>query len=302
MSLADLAPCGLTGKTVRPSPHPVLVAERIPPLDLGVVRRLAEIIGDTESGLIGRDIGRLLAEARIVDPGEMTKRERVFEALAGVQQRDQAANAVLRFVTVVMNPVRFINRPDAFEFWRSNLNEALAFAGFSIDIDGGVVRRAAKARTISDARAKAEDFKRKLEDRDTHPEVLRACASEIADENYFHGVFEAVKSLAERVRSMSGLADDGIPLVNNAFGRSSGLPRVAFNGLEDRTDQSEHDGYANIMRGVFGAFRNTTGHRPKVAWPMPEAVALNIMSTVTLLHDRLDDAVRVSDEVRRKAA
>lgn len=292
----------LADRTVRAGLHPILVAERIPPFDLAVIRRLAEVVGDTGSGLIGREIGRLLAEARIDDPGEMTKRERVFEALSGVQRRDNAGNAVLRFLMIVMNPVRFIDRPDAFEVWRSNLNEALAFAGFRIDHDGHAVRRESKARTISEARAKAEDFKRKLQDRATHLEVLSACASEIDDENYFHSVFEAVKSLAERVRSMSGLTGDGIPLVNDAFGRSSGLPRIAFNGLGDRTDRSEHDGYANIMRGVFGAFRNTTGHRPKVSWPISEAVALNIMSTITLLHDRLDDAVAVPDNVRQEAA
>lgn len=271
-------------------------------MDSAVVRRISEVVGDTDTGLIGREIARLLAEVKIKDPGEITKRERVFEALMGVQRRDHSANAVLRFLAAVMSPVRYMNQPGEFDRWRNDLNEALAFAGFEVRADGRIGRRETAARTISEARVKAESFKRKLNDRGTHSEVMRACADEISDENYFHGVFEAAKGLAERVRQMSGLSADGIPLVNDAFGRSSGIPRIAFNALKDRTDQSEHDGYANIMRGVFGAFRNTTGHRPKESWPMAEPVALNIMSTITLLHDQLDQAVEVPAYVREQAA
>ena len=74
-----------------------------------------------------------------------------------------------------------------------------------------------------------------------------------------------------------------------------------MNRLESRTDQSEHDGYANMPRGFFGAFRNTTTHRPKVAWPIGDLDALDMMSTASLLHRRLDQAVIVPTHLRSQA-
>jgi uncharacterized protein (TIGR02391 family) len=103
-------------------------------------------------------------------------------------------------------------------------------------------------------------------------------------------------------RSLSALAEDGVPLVDRAFGRGSGLPILAFNKLESRTDQSEHDGYANMLRGLFGAFRNATAHRPKVVWPIAEQDALDMMSTASLLHRQLDSAVVVPAHLRAAAA
>lgn len=109
--------------------------------------------------------------------------------------------------------------------------------------------------------------------------------------------------LADRVRGLTGLTEDGAALVDRALGRSSrALPMLALNRLETRTDQSEHDGYANILRGLFGAFRNTTAHRPKVSWPISEQDALDMMTTASLLHRRLDVAVLVPVHLQAPAA
>lgn len=116
----------------------------VPPLPTGVLRRICEVLGDTETGLTGREIAALLQEAGINDPGEMTKRDRLFE-----------------------------------------------------------------------------------------------------------------KGLADRLRSLSGLSEDGTALVDRALGRSGSFPIVALNKLESRTDQSEHDGYANMLRGLFGTSKST---------------------------------------------
>ena len=50
--------------------------------------------------------------------------------------------------------------------------------------------------------------------------------------NYFHAVFEASKSVAEKLRQKSGLGSDGSQLVDEALriGRA-GYPRLAFNTL-----------------------------------------------------------------------
>ncbi len=270
----------------------------IAPLPPDVLRRICAVLGDTADGMTGREIGALLRDARIDDPGEMTKKDRPFEALNARQAKDGAANAVLACLQQALSPARFLESPDRFDDRRQPVNEALAFVGLAVAENGAIRRLEKAASTLSEARARANRFREALRARNVHHLVLSGCASEIADENYFHAVFETTKGLANRMRSVTGLSQDGVTLVDRALGRSGGLPLLALNKLANRTDESEHDGYANMLRGLFGAFRNTTTHRPKVVWPISEQDALDMMTTASLLHRRLDDAVMVPTYVR----
>jgi uncharacterized protein (TIGR02391 family) len=273
----------------------------IDPLPSGVLQRICAVLGDTDAGLSGREIAQLLTEAHIEDPGEITKRRRLFEAFQARQARDGAANAVLACLKLALSPDRFLDAPEAYDLWRSQINEALAFVGLVVTEQGRIQRLDRAAATLSEARARANRFREALRERNVHNLVLSGCAAEIEDENYFHAVFETAKSLADRIRSLTGLSDDGVGLVDRALGRAGGLPMLALNKLESRTDQSEHDGYANMLRGLFGAFRNTTAHRPKISWPISEQDALDMMTTASLLHRRLDQAVLVPQHLRAAA-
>lgn len=57
--------------------------------------------------------------------------------------------------------------------------------------------------------------------RDVHPDVLRFCRAELVQQNYFHAVLEAAKSVADKLRTLTGLQ-------GAACSVSSG-PRIAFN-------------------------------------------------------------------------
>jgi len=61
-----------------------------------------------------------------------------------------------------------------------------------------------------------------------------------------------------------------------------------------RIQWSEHRGLMNIMKGVFSAFRNPTAHEPKVSWHVTEQDALDLLTLASLLHRRLDAAVRTA--------
>ncbi len=270
------------------------------PLAPSILRRICDVLGDTGTGLTGREIGELLYEAKIEDLGEMTKRHRLYEAMRARQERDGASNAVLRALEIALNPAGFLSEPGRFEVWQEEISQALRFAGLEIDDSGHITVLSKPATTLSEARKRANRFKESLRDRGVHASVIASCSSEIADENYFHAVFETAKGLADRIRDISGLSEDGTTLVDRAFGRGRTLPMVAFNRLETQTDASEHDGYANMLRGLFGAFRNTTAHRPKVSWPIAEQDALDMMSTASLLHRRLDSAVVVPEHLRSR--
>ena len=59
----------------------------------------------------------------------VSKRDRLFAALASRQRVDGHANGVLGFVKAAMARARYIGEPDQFERRREALNEPLAFTG-----------------------------------------------------------------------------------------------------------------------------------------------------------------------------
>lgn len=160
-----------------------------------------------------------------------------------------------------MNPVRFLRRKEEYEDHRSNLNVVLAFSGLFIGEDGRM-RPVTAARTIDEAEQRASRLRKALARRAVHGDVLPFCRAELLQENYFHAVFEATKSVADKIHEMTSLTSDGIELVDRAFGLRN--PLLAFNSLRTETEQSEHTGLANLLKGLFGTFRNTTSHAPRL--------------------------------------
>ena len=257
-----------------------------------LLRSLCDILGDTQTGLSGGEISRTLSDCGIADPfiGD-TKRHRLFGALNQRQERDNSANHVVNYVLTVMKPVRYLHNKQLFMDRRIRLNEVLSFIGLSIAEDG-TLRVTETAKTIDEAQARAGHLKKKLMDRDVHHDVLRFCKAELLQENYFHAVFEATKSIADKIRDKTGLILDGADLIDKAFGLGqANIPMLALNSLQTDSEKSEHKGFSNLLKGTFGMFRNTTAHIPKIKWTINEEDALDSLTLVSLLHRKLDKCI-----------
>ena len=265
----------------------------IAPFSDAHLERICDVLADTETGLTGSEIGRLLRDLDIADPMPgITKRRRLYEALRGRQQRDGCGNLVVAFVHRAMDPVRYTGDSAYFEMKRNELNHVLAFSGLQLGEDGKL-RPQAAARTLTEAEVRAGRLQAELRRRAVHADVLSFCRSELLEKNNFHAVLEATKSVADKIRARTGLTGDGAGLVDLAFGSGrAGLPYLAFNSLQSVTERSEHTGLMNLMKGMFGAFRNPTAHEPKVSWPVTEQDALDLLTIASFLHRRLDGAVR----------
>lgn len=271
---------------------------KLPLFDLGVLEAVSDVLGHTSQGLTGTQIGKLLDESGIADALPSTKRHRLYEALKNQQEADGAGNRVVLFIENAMNPVRYHYNPDWFESHRAELNHILAFAGMTLGADGKM-RQVKHAKTHLQAQARATNLRENLLVRNVHPDVLVYCKEELLADNYFHAVFEATKSVAEKIRQKTGLDSDGSRLVDEAFGLKSGVPNLAINSLESESLRSEQTGFMNLLKGLFGTFRNVTAHTPKITWQINEQDALDILTLVSLIHRRLDTAVsarRVVDE------
>ncbi|BEN68658.1 TIGR02391 family protein [Enterobacter ludwigii] len=259
---------------------------RIPLFNSQHLEAACRVLADTERGLSGSQIERLLQEIKVVDTSpSMTKWKRLYNALVGAQNQYQVGNHLIMFINRAMNPVNYARDPAVFTWRRDELNVVLAFSGFYVREDGKVTN-ATKATTLDSARARAGRLKAALESRAVHAEVLNYCRAELLDENYFHAVFEATKGVAERIRQLSGLSGDGADLVNKAF--TGQQPVLTLGPLTTDSEKSEQKGFANLLIGLFGAVRNPLAHSPKKNWPMSELDALDILTLVSLIHRKLD--------------
>jgi len=189
-----------------------------------------------------------------------------------------------------MAPVRYLNDQEKFEFRRAELNLRLSFVGIEISESGRLVKTQ-RVETIAEAEKKASQLKNLLVTRNVHLDVLKFCKAELLQDNYFHAVFEATKSVADKIRDLSGLTSDGNELIDYVFSVTN--PILLINNLITETEKSEHKGFANLLRGFFGMFRNTTAHAPKIKWSINEDDALDIMTLASFFHRKLDLSQRI---------
>ncbi len=264
--------------TVTPSSFPAALIE-------AVARELAEAV-------IGSRISQLIAPLRVSETSEEatgTKWKRLFNAVVRAQNRQGDGRPLIRLVSEVMQPVRF-ESVEQFEGHRERLNDRLILFGYQIRDDGKVTRTVA-ASTLAEAKQRANALVGELSRRDVHPDVLAFCRVELLQQNYFHAVLEAAKSVADKIRVLSGLNLDGSQLMDAAFSMSGGDPIIGFNTLCTQWERSEHAGLAMLCKGLFGTFRNPTAHAPRVRWAVEQTEALDMLTIASMLHRRLDGAL-----------
>lgn len=263
--------------------------KKIEPLSANIIEGISKILGDTNSGLTGSEINHMLRQSRLKNPDPTTtKWKRIYNSFVEFQYRNKTSNNIFTFILNATDPSRFINKSQLFNEQRDKLNQQLSFVGFQIS-EEGKLQKVRIAKTIDEAEQRANQLRTKLEKRGAHNEIFKYCKAELLSNNYFHTVFEAVKSIAERIRNKSQLLKDGSALIDEAFSISN--PRIRINNLSNETMKSEHKGFANLIKGVFGMFRNTTAHAPKITWNITEEDALDILSTISLIHRKLDKAI-----------
>jgi len=263
----------------------------VAPFDAPTLEAIARVIADTHYGLTGSQIQYNLRQCSIpdVDPGN-TKWKRLYNAFVEFQNKHRIGNHVVKFINESFSPASFTCEPERFEERRQGLNAVLSFAGMELGVDGKV-RRVTRASNLDDALARANRLKQELRRRDVHAEVIRFCDAEIIANNCFHAVFEAMKSITSRIRQLSGLTSDGAELVDAAFGFApNSNPLIAINALATKTEQGEQRGFAGLLKGLYGTVRNPLGHEAKIEWEMTEQDALDILTTVSLIHRKLDKA------------
>ena len=251
-----------------------------------ICRILADAATHKELTLLFRD-----ARLREMVPSDgHPKWERMLASLSARQRSERSSRAVLAFVARVLDPRRFQGRSAEFAEFRDQINVQLAFLGVHLGEDGKM-RRTEPAKTLGEAEHRASEIREELRRRFVHEDVLRFCRAELMQHDYFHCVLEAAKSVAAKVRAKTGLTGDGAPLIDEAFSLKN--PRLALNSLRTESQRSEQTGFANLLKGIFGVFRNVTAHEARVRWAVDKADALDALTMISYAHRRLDESVVV---------
>ncbi len=262
-----------------------------PAWKLGVLTGVAQVLADTQDGLTGSHIGQLLDRLHMEDPGAgLTKWKRLEEAFVRRQNSDGHPQRIITFIQHAMDPTTYVNSPELFTLRQDQLDQVLTFVGLRID-DDGKVHRGPRSTTLDEASRNATSLQAELRRRDTHEEVLRYCTVELLKKNNFHASLEATKSVFERIRQMSGLSGDGAALIDATLSLGkSGAAIIAINNLATPTDRDEQTGFANLVKGLAGMFRNPVAHDPRVQRAVTDTQLLELVTALSMVHRRLDAA------------
>ena len=257
--------------------------EQSPVFRAAELESLCKAVAD---GLTGTQIGYVLQQVGYPDPDPgMTKWSRLFNALIERQNETQSGSSVLQFVAKALDPARFVGQSEQLESVLRRINTVLRFRGLEYR-DDGVFHKVAAVRTLSEAEQRASRLADAVRGRSLHADLLEFCRAELLESNYFHAVLEATKSVASKIRSITDLRSDSAELVDEAFCGDS--PKVRINSLRTKSERSEQTGFANLLKGLFGTFRNPTAHAPRIEWDMSEEDAVDLFTFASYVLRRID--------------
>ena len=263
----------------------------LPTLTANQIEQIAHIMGDTDNGFTGTELGHHLAQCHMADPDlGMTKWKRLYNAFGAAVNNSASTNAVYQFIQYCMEPALGLQNPDRYNWMRLELNKVLMLVGVEIR-DDGKFYSVSQAQSLSEVQRRTKELRDKLTGYGAHSEVLKCCRDELLAEDYFHAVQEAAKSLCDRVRTMSGLTTDGATLFNTAF--AVGNPYIALNSLRTSSEQNQQNGLKEMLCGVIHMVRNVTAHELRIHWDVNEKDAIDILAQISYLHKLLDVCITV---------
>ena len=263
--------------------------QNIPPFDATTLEELSKILGNEVSG---SELTRLFSQIQVKDDSSETKWKRIYSALSACQRQDHSASRVILLIQKILNPVRYakLEKKEDYENALANINTILSFSGYKVERNGNIIR-IQPSQTIDESLRHAHEFYKTLVDRKIHHEVMKYCKLEVLQNNYFHAVFEAIKGLNTRIKNMTGLNLDGAKLINTVFSEND--PYLAINTLQTLSEKDEHNGFRFLILGIQTMFRNPISHEAKINWEISGQDGLDILTTLSLIHRKLDQAVLI---------
>lgn len=257
----------------------------------GLFKQLSIALGDC---LTGSELDLFMARYNFKDDKILsTKWKRIHNAFIHQTNTYKDQQPIFNFIEEILQPVNYKDKSEKYDSDCENVSIVLRFIGYEINKYGKVVP-AKIAETISEARKRAESLKEELTKRNAHPILFNYCKEEFLNNDYFHAVQEAIKSIMIRIRDISGLNTDGRPLIQQAFKKDD--PYILINNYLSSSEKNEHEGFVLICEGLISMVRNPTSHEARIHWTVMEQDALEILGMVSFVHRRLEKAQKIKSQ------
>jgi uncharacterized protein (TIGR02391 family) len=263
------------------------MAERLETLRPEAIETLAQIVGDTYTG---SEITRLFARSGFSEfvHGNETKWRFVAATFDELQRRGGGQpHAVLQIVKTMCNPQGYVGQRERFEGVLKAVNGVLDFYGLRIGDDGELRRTGERASTVRHEKTQDEVA---FDARGFHPQVRRHGRSHFCRGAYFHAVFECCKAFDAAVRTNSGIAKSGQPLMSEALSLTG---PIKLNTQAAQSEKDEQSGVMFLCMGLMNAVRNPQAHEPELHWPMTREDALDVLGLISFLFRKLEKALVV---------
>lgn len=255
---------------------------------------------DPDKGLTESEIRAKLQQSYlpIVDKGGrnngyvyefgLNKRNWLYNCFCEEINTKKSYQGIYRFIENVLNPVGYTleERREKYRYLFEETNKVLLLLGLEVQ-ENGKIHPVVKAQTLDEVDQRVKSLEKKLSDRCIHQEVRKYCIKDYLRKDYFDAVFEAAKGVAQRVRDITGLREDGGQLFQTAF--SSKDPYLYFNLLKTDSEISEFKGLKELLEAIFHLIRNPAAHTPKINWRVEEEKALDILTLISFAHKYLDE-------------
>lgn len=226
---------------------------------------------------------------------ESTKWKRIYYTFLAQQELDGSSNSFLNFIKKSLKLVRFINGENGnYDELLTQVNRPLMLFGLQMTNEGKLIKVEA-ATTITEVERRTRSLVSELQKRHIHHDVIKCCKEEYLQKNYFHAVFEAAKSLSEKVREKTGMLEDGSFLFNTAFSVTN--PKLAVNSLQTSSEKNIQNGLKEMLNGVTHMVRNVTAHELKIKRVVNGQEAIDILTTISFLHKQLDECFVVPQHI-----
>jgi uncharacterized protein (TIGR02391 family) len=275
-------------------------------LDERQLKAICSVLGETKQGLTKTEIKRLLGECGIaaVDDGSRTygngfayqfgsnKRDWLYNCFADDCNKTRSTKKVFSFIERALNPVSFTGEDSRmqYEYFMAELNKILILIGLEVDRTGRL-KEVVRATTLNEVDKRVDSLRQRLYHRAIHHEATKYCIQDYLRKDYYDAVFEATKGLAERVRQLSGLTEDGGRLFQKAF--SSKDPYVFINSMKTEHEKNEFIGLGKLLEAITNLLRNPAAHTPKINWKTDETKALDALTLISIAHKYLDECRQI---------
>ncbi|MED4461823.1 TIGR02391 family protein [Metabacillus fastidiosus] len=260
-------------------------------IDNACIEKTTEILGDL---VTGSQITNILAKYNWKDHDTesgirliSTKRKRLEASMIYEIKKQQSAQPLFQLIEEIMTPVNFHNLDD---IWNKNLksiNFILGFYGYELT-DSGKITSVKATTTFTEAVQRSQRLMEKLTAHGIHDHVIKYCSPELLNENYFHAIFEASKSVLERLRILTNSSLDGNSLINDAFNIKNPSIVIDENFLKTNDERSQYMGLKSLLSSICYIYRNPTAHSPKLFNDKSENDAITAFILISLAHRQLD--------------